>query len=148
MLMVVILAQELDVKHSRSALAPSSAATMPAFQNEQGKRPVFNSRPSHDFGLPIGLFHPVLNSFQAAMMSAERFSADAKTYSSVRSLFLAFSNVYKNEQARLDAINKPLTALLGSLFYVIEGAGVRGDGVIIGNCGSGSAYLAIREIKK
>jgi hypothetical protein len=73
------LAQDRDVETARMALPASSAATIPAYQIEQRKWPVLNGCPHHNYVLPIGLFHPVFNSFQAAMTSQERFYADART---------------------------------------------------------------------
>ena len=69
------------------ALTPSSAATMPRFQNEQERRPVFNGRPLYNSGPPFGLFHPVFNSFNAAMRDPERSYVNATMYSLVKALF-------------------------------------------------------------
>ncbi|KAF5363522.1 hypothetical protein D9756_000153 [Leucocoprinus leucothites] len=140
-------AQESDIKAARAALPPSSAAALPAYQNAQEKRPVLNGRPHHNSGLPVGLFHPVFNSFHAAIRSPEPFYADAKTYSLLRALFKAFAGIYDTKEKRIAAIDKHLRDLLGSQFIVVEGAGVKSDGVISQNCGATIAYLAIREIK-
>ena len=129
------------------ALSPSSAAGMPAFLTEQVKRPVLNGRPNHNFGPPIGLFHPVFNSFHAAMRSPERFYADTKMYSSVKRLFETFAAIYDTEEKRTYAIDKHLEVLLGSQFIVVEKPGVKSDGVIFGKCGPFVAYVSIREIK-
>jgi hypothetical protein len=120
---------------------------MPSFQREQRERPVLNGRPYHNAGLPVGLFHPVFNAFHAAMRSPERFHADAKTYSSVRCLFGAFSDIYPAEDKRTDAIDEHLKILLGDSFVVVEAPTVKCDGVIIQKCGDSVAYLAAREIK-
>jgi hypothetical protein len=129
------------------APAPSSAAPLPAFLHEQEKRPVLNGRPLYNSGLPVGLFHPVFNSFHAAMRSPERFKADAKTYSLVRALFAAFADLYTSEDKRITAIDRHLAPLLGSSFDTVEVQGVKGDGVIIQPCGLSTAYVVIREVK-
>ncbi|KAI0254034.1 hypothetical protein BJV78DRAFT_1188082 [Lactifluus subvellereus] len=115
-------AQQHDVSTARWARTPSEAAVIPAFQNEQEKRPVFNGRPLHNSGPPIGLFHPVFNSFHAAMRDPERPYADATTH---------------------------LVPLLRSTFDIVEVQGVNSDGVILQSCGpySVNAYVAIRAIK-
>src|SRR5579863_10104607 len=129
------------------ALAPPSAAPLPAFRKEQEKRPVLNGRPHYNSGLPVGLFHPVFNSFDAAMRSRERLKADAKTYSSVRALFGAFADIYTSKEKRIAAIDKHLAPLLGSSFLAVEAQGFKSDGVIVQHCGLAIAYLVIREVK-
>lgn len=57
----------MDIKEARKALSPSEGAAIPAFSKEQSTRPVYNGRPFTKSGLPVGLFHPVFNSFQAAL---------------------------------------------------------------------------------
>jgi hypothetical protein len=74
------------------ALSPSFTAALPAFRNEQAKRPVLNGRPHHNYGLSIGLFHPVFNVFHTAM--AEPFYGDQKTYNLVRGFCKASADIY------------------------------------------------------
>ncbi|KAG6910125.1 hypothetical protein DXG01_012884 [Tephrocybe rancida] len=141
-------AQERDVEAARQALPPSSAAAMPAFKAEQEKRPVLNGRPHHNYGPPVGLFHPVFNSFQAAMTSSEHFYADdAETYATLRSLFRAFADIYATKEQRTGAIEKHLSSPLGAQFVVVDAPGVKSDGVIIHPCGRYYAYTALREDK-
>ncbi|KAI0250970.1 hypothetical protein BJV78DRAFT_1214991 [Lactifluus subvellereus] len=142
-------AQEHDVLAACWALPPSDAAAMPAFQNEQEKRPVLNGRPLYNSGPPIGLFHPVFNSFHAAMRDPESSYADATTYPLVKALFEAFSGIYDSEDLRIAAIDKHLSPLLESRFEVVQVQGVKSDGVIAESCGPYSvhAYVAIREVK-
>ncbi|KAG6914878.1 hypothetical protein DXG01_014771 [Tephrocybe rancida] len=121
---------------------------MPAFKAEQEKRPVLNGRPLHNYGPPVGLFHPVFNSFQAAMTSSERFYADdAGTYSTIRALFRAFADIYTTKEQRTNAINEHLNSLLGTEFVVVDAPGVKSDGVIIHPCGPHYAYTVLREDK-
>ena len=141
-----IIDQEEDVKIARIALAPSSAAAMPAFLKEQQKRPVLNGRPFHNFGPPIGLFHPIFDSFQAAK-DDESILIDAETYSSVRKLFEASAHIYNNKDRRIDAIDKHLLMLLDASFVGVSASGVLSDGVIIHANGPYSAYLVLREVK-
>lgn len=138
--------QEEDVEIARIALAPSSAAAMPAFLKEQQKRPVLNGRPCHNFGPPIGLFHPIFDSFQAAK-DDESIFIDAETYSSVRKLFEASAHIYDNKNKRIDAIDKHLLMLLDAYFIGVSASGVLSDGVIIHSRGPYTAYLVLREVK-
>ncbi|CCM05605.1 uncharacterized protein FIBRA_07833 [Fibroporia radiculosa] len=139
--------QEHDAAMARTALLPSSAAAMLAFKNEQEKWPVLNGRPYDQFGPPIGLFHLVFNSFHAAMNSPERFHADEGTYTSIKALFKASAGLYNTKDERITAIDVPLFALLGRRFSIVEGQGVKSDGVILQTCGGPTAYVAVREIK-
>ncbi|TFK59592.1 hypothetical protein BDN72DRAFT_883895 [Pluteus cervinus] len=63
--------EDRDIEAARKAPRPSSAAVVGDFIDEQNKRPVLNGRPFNNFGPPIGLFHPVFNSFRAALTSQE-----------------------------------------------------------------------------
>jgi hypothetical protein len=119
---------------------------MPAFQIEQNKRPVLNGRPSYNYGLPVGLFHPIFDSFQAARKEDLSY-ADAETYASVRELFKASADIYLTKDDRISAINKPLLKLLGRKFLNIFGPSVESDGVLYQHCGLSNAYLLIREVK-
>jgi hypothetical protein len=130
-----------------NALPPSSAAVIPVFLKEQVKRPVLNGRPFRNFGPPIGLFHPVFNSFHAALRDPNLSYEKTKTHSSIRALFEAFSNIYDTKEARIAAIDKPLVSLLGNSFLPIVVSGVKSDGVIVEGCGAFNAYVAIREVK-
>jgi hypothetical protein len=132
---------------ARNAPPPSSAAVIPAFLNEQEKRPILNGRPLRNFGPPIGLFHPVFNSFHAALRDPKLSYEKTKTHSSIRALFEAFSNIYDTKGARIAAIDKPLISLLGNSFVALEVLGVKSDGVIVEACGASNAYVAIREVK-
>lgn len=140
-------AQERDVEAARIAPPPSSVAPLQAFGNEQEKRPVLNGRPLYNSGLPVGLFHPVFNSFHAATRSQEYFKADAKTYSAVRALFGAFADIYTSKEERIAAIDRHLVPLLGSSFDIVVVQGFKSDGVIMQPCGFATAYLVIREFK-
>ncbi|KAI5121423.1 hypothetical protein M0805_006186 [Coniferiporia weirii] len=102
-------AQAQDVEIARTAIPPSSAAAIPAFLKEQEKRPVLNGRPCNNYGPPIGLFHPIFDSFQAAMKVTQmpRLMCD-----------------------RISAIGKYLDTLLGDTFMTIEASGVKSDGVM------------------
>jgi hypothetical protein len=131
---------------ARNALAASSAATMPAFRGEQDKRPVLNGRPSHNHGPPVGLFHPVFNSFQAMWKSRTPPHADAKMYTAVKGLFKASADIYATEEKRARAIDRYLTDLIGLAFLTIEAPGVKSDGVVMQSCGISTAYLVIRDI--
>ncbi|KAG6884082.1 hypothetical protein C0992_007052 [Termitomyces sp. T32_za158] len=142
-----IQAQERDVEQARNAPAPSSAAAMPAFLGEQQKRPVLNGRSSDNNGLPIGLFHPVFNSFHSDIQSEERFRPDASVSSSIRELWKAFARIYHSEDDRIEAITPPLAKLLDDTFQVKDITDVRSSGIITDQCGFGTAYPVIAEVK-
>lgn len=131
----------------RNAPLPSSSAAMPALWDEQKKRPVLNGRPDNNFGPPIGLFHPVFNSFQAALKIPEPTYADAQTYNSVKELFCAVTAIYNNKADRIVAIDKHLSTLLGTHFIDVYSTGVLSDGVMVHSTGICTAYLVIREVK-
>ncbi|KAG6848911.1 hypothetical protein H0H93_012907 [Arthromyces matolae] len=138
--------RERDVEKARMALAPSSAARMPAFMTEQKKRPVLNGRPLRNHGPPVGLFHPVFNTFRAAMIT-EPFYSDSRTYLLVMELFNTFAEIYDTKSRRIEAIDQCLEELLGRSFITVESEGVKSDGVIQQPCGLSSAYVVIRQVK-
>jgi hypothetical protein len=140
-----ILAQIQDVAKARAALAPSSAAAMPAFKREQVHHPVLNGRPCHNFGPPIGLFHPVFDLFQIAMKTGGPFSAE--TYTLVKAFCQASAEIYSNEDRRTEAIDKPLQTLLDRRFLQVTESGVKSDGVITQALGNSVAFIVVREIK-
>ena len=120
---------------------------MPAFlKKEQQNRPVLNGRPCHNFGPPIGLFHPIFDSFQAAK-DDESILIDAKTYASVRKLFEASAHIYNDKDKRIDSMDKHLLILLGTRFVGVPASGVLSDGVIIHSTGPYNACLVVREVK-
>jgi hypothetical protein len=120
---------------------------MPTFLNEQQKKPVLNGRPAGNFGPPIGLFHPVFNSFQAAMRNSDRTHGDTETYQLVRELFRAAAGIYERKDERVKEIDEYLPRLLGTSFLPIRAFGVESDGVVFQAVGTCFAYLVIREVK-
>ncbi|KAG6892706.1 hypothetical protein C0992_012880, partial [Termitomyces sp. T32_za158] len=139
--------QERDVEIARIALAPSSAAAMPDFVGQQKKKPVLNGRPLHNFGLPIGLFHPVFNSLHSDIRSKESIYLDTEIYYSVSELWNAFARIYHSKYDRIKAISHPLAELLDDTFQVREICGTESSGIITDQCGLGTAYLVIKEVK-
>ncbi|KAI5122482.1 hypothetical protein M0805_001392 [Coniferiporia weirii] len=139
-------AQARDVEMAQRAPTPSSAAAMPTFLKQQTRRPVLNGRPYNNYGLPVGLFHPVFDSFQAAMKEDVCYP-DAETYASVKELFVASADIYMTEDRRISAINRHLAPLLGSEFTNVRAPYVESDGVIVQRCNLFNAYLVIREVK-
>ena len=139
------LAQAEDIKLARSALNPSTAAGIPEFQTQQATRPVLNGRPARNFGPPIGLFHPVFNSFHAAMRSQS--PPDSSTYPSIRALFSAFAAIYDKVQDRIAAFSQHLHTLIGGTFLIVDAEGVKSDGIMsTPSCGS-LAYPSLLEGK-
>ncbi|KAF8577897.1 hypothetical protein K439DRAFT_1621781 [Ramaria rubella] len=138
-------ARKHNVELARLAPPPSSATPLAVFQVEQTKHPVLNGRPSYNYGPPIGLFHPVFNSFQATMTKEEPISAE--TYASVRSLFQASADIYENKMKRTDAITEHLAKLINDAFISAGEPNVLSDGVLVQTCGVSSAYLGILEVK-
>ncbi|KAI5117971.1 hypothetical protein M0805_004905 [Coniferiporia weirii] len=139
-------AQARDVEMTRKAHRPSFAAPMPAFMMEQKSRPVLNGRPCVNFGLPVGLFHPIFDSFQAAMKD-DRTHPDPETYTLVRELFKASAEIYETEDDRISEIDRHLTPLLGNIFMDVRTPDVKSDGVMVQPCGPSIAYLVIRQVK-
>lgn len=139
--------EERDIEAGRTAPPPSSAAVMPVFKEQQQKKPVLNGRPHQNFGLPVGLFHPVFNAFQATMQNPERFYPMTNVYSEIRALFTSFADIYDREENRTADIDKHLTNLLECRFVNTEAKGVKSDGVVSESCGPHIGYPAIREIK-
>ncbi len=129
---------------ARAAPNPSSAATLPAYQEGQNKKPILNGRPQRNYGPPIGLFHPVFNDFHAAMTSSEPVYTDAEMCSSIKALFEAFADIYDTVAERTTAIDKHLKAILGTPFIVVKAKGVESDGAVVQNYGASVAYLAMR----
>jgi hypothetical protein len=140
-------AEGRGVPLARAAPAVSSAAEVERFMIEQWERPVSNGRPSYNVDPPIGLFHPVFNSFRAAMKSPDPVYEDAITYSAAMALFRAFVRTYPNERDRIPVISERLADFLGRSFQVVEASGVKSDGVLYYHWGPSVAYLAILEIK-
>jgi hypothetical protein len=120
---------------------------MPKFQIEQEKRPVLNGRPDNNFGLPIGLFVPLFNSFDDLMRSHGRINADEYMYSSVKDLFEVSAGIYSTEEARTAAVKVLLATLLGKRFDDIGAPGVKSNGVMFQSCGLSRGYLLILEVK-
>jgi hypothetical protein len=120
---------------------------MPNFRVEQDKRPVLNGRPSRNFGLPIGLFHDIFNTFEAEWTNQSLPNAGEGLYTTVKHLFKASADIYENASDRLRAIDPHLVDLLGFSFTVAEAPGVKSDGVLERRCGTSTAYLVIREVK-
>ena len=153
---LVVLEVERDVETARRALPPSSGAVMPAFSMEQQNRPVLNGRPATNYGPPIGLFHPVFDSFRSAITSTKPLPDNAATdtdtgeltiYMRVERFFSTCADIYRTEDSRLKAVNDQLSELLGFRLVVVQEDGVKSDGLIIHPCGSSLAYLAILELK-
>ena len=151
-----IIEQERDVETARRALPPSSGAVMPAFSMEQQNRPVLNGRPATNYGFPIGLFHPVFDSFRSAITSTKPLPDDAATdkdtggltiYMRVERFFSTCADIYSTEDNRLQAVIDHLSKLLEFDLVVVQAQGVKSDGVIIHPCGQSLAYLAILELK-
>jgi hypothetical protein len=118
---------------------------MPEFQAQQAKKPVLNGRPAHNYGPPVGLFHPVFNSFHADMRN--QGPPDSSTYPSIRALFAAFAEIYATESDRITAFSQHLYDLIGGAFRIIEAAGVKSDGVLTAaSCGR-SAVVSLLEVK-
>ena len=152
----LIIEQERDVETARRALPPSSGAVMPAFLKEQQSRPVLNGRPATNYGPPIGLFHPVFDSFCSAITSTKPLPDNAATdmdtegltiYMRVERFFSTCADIYRTEDSRLKAVNDQLSELLGFRLIVVQEDGVKSDGLIIQPCGPCLAYLAILELK-
>ncbi|KAG6894623.1 hypothetical protein C0992_005366 [Termitomyces sp. T32_za158] len=141
-----IEAQEHDVELAHTALAPSTAATIPAFVGQQQTRPILIGRPFHNYGFPIGLFHPVFNLFHSAMRSKEPIYPDTRIYSTVRELWNAFAGIYHREEDRIEAITPPLAKLLDDTFQVREISGTKSNGIMIEPCGLSTVYLVIEEV--
>ncbi|KAG6888306.1 hypothetical protein C0992_008871 [Termitomyces sp. T32_za158] len=141
-----IEAQKHDVELACTALAPSTAATIPAFVGEQQTRPILIGRPFHNYGFPIGLFHPVFNLFHSVMRSKEPIYPDTRIYSSVRELWNAFAGIYHREEDRIEAITPPLAKLLDDTFQVREISGTKSNGIMIEPCGLSTVYLVIEEV--
>ncbi|KAI0296951.1 hypothetical protein B0F90DRAFT_1635421 [Multifurca ochricompacta] len=122
---------------------------MPFFIQEQKNRPLLNGRPINQFGPPIGLFHPVFNSFQAAMASKEPVRVDRQAHSNLRKLLASCADLYTLELPRVKTINIYLNALLGaSLTSVsVPNTSTSADGVIIHTSCNSYAYLVIEEVK-
>ena len=145
-MMHLVAAREHDIDLAQNALAPSSAAILPRFSTKQTEQPVLNGRPFRNYGLPVGLFHPAFNLFQAIMNESPK-PADYATYASTRELFGASADIYKEVERRISTIDQHLDDLLGTSFTTVNGPGVRSDGVITHPCGKHNAYLVIREVK-
>lgn len=152
-----ILGQQLDVNTALLALPPSSAAVIANFSVEQGKRPILNGRPAYHCGPPVGLFHPVFDSFCSAIISTQPLLANAAMdmdmqdgltiYMRVVQFFSTCADIYKTEDDRLKAINNHLTKFLEAPFIVVQETGVKSSGVIVQPCLAYKAYPAILEIK-
>ena len=104
----LIIEQERDVETARRALPPSSGAVMPAFSKEQQNRSILNGRPATNYGPPIGLFHPVFDSFSSTITSTEPLPDNAATdtegltiYMRVERFFSTCADIYKTEDSRL-----------------------------------------------
>ncbi|KAI0294704.1 hypothetical protein B0F90DRAFT_1820992 [Multifurca ochricompacta] len=141
--------QDIDARKAIAHPTPSSGAKMPFFIQEQKNRPLLNGRPINQFGPPIGLFHPVFNSFQAAMASKERVRVDRQAHSNLRKLLASCADLYTLELPRVKTINIYLNALLGaSLTSVsVPHTSTCADGVILQNSCNSYAYLVIEEVK-
>ncbi|KAG6836950.1 hypothetical protein H0H93_000590, partial [Arthromyces matolae] len=134
-----------DVERARMAPAPSSAAAIPAFAIEQEKRPVLNGRPYENYGLPVGLFHPVFNTFHAEMRT-EPYYCNRESSRLVMELFRAFASIYKTEDERIAAIDHCLAKLLGKGFQIIVAEGAKSDGAVPLACGKSYGYPLILEV--
>ena len=117
---------------------------MPSFLSEQKNRAVLNGRPRiTTLPPPIGLFHPVFDSFQAEM---KNHNPDPAIYQKVQDLIIASADIYLTENDRVQRIGPLLDEFLGQPFSNVQAPGVVCDGMIIWNSGSGNAYLLLREI--
>ena len=82
-----------------------------------------------------------------AMENTKPFYADAATYDAIDHIFYVFSDLYKDEDKRASAIQRPLRTLLGRAFTITKVDKVESDGVMHQPCGHFTAYLMIYELK-
>ncbi|KAI0293179.1 hypothetical protein B0F90DRAFT_1643375, partial [Multifurca ochricompacta] len=126
---------------------PSRAALISEYIKQQAKLPILNGCPFGCYAPPIGLFHPVFNSFQEVLASQDPLNLDDGASRDRSTRYMAFANLYKNETDRLKAIHAPLNALLGGALERVSQTGVTADGLVIEACCGSTAYIAILEMK-
>ncbi|TFK62236.1 hypothetical protein BDN72DRAFT_903401 [Pluteus cervinus] len=141
-------ARQNDVQATHLDPSPSSAAVPPVLGHTQAKHPVLNGRPSNNYGPPVGLFHPVFNSFKAAVSSKAPLNADAAMYEHARNFLEASAAIYPLEGDRLAAIDPHMGNLIGHRMRGVVGYGVTSHGVILQELkDTTAAFVALREAK-
>ncbi|KAI0293185.1 hypothetical protein B0F90DRAFT_1764110 [Multifurca ochricompacta] len=146
---LLTLRQAQELYHQAALKGPPSSkpAIISEYIKQQEELPIFNGRPFECYAPPIGLFHPVFNSFQEVLTSQDPLNLDDGACSSVKALQRAFANLYKNEADRLEAIHAPLNALLGGNLTHTSETGVTADRTITEACCGSTAYIAVLEMK-
>ncbi|CAE6493838.1 unnamed protein product [Rhizoctonia solani] len=126
-------------KYNTSALAKPSQFNK--FQATGIK--IFNGRPQEADGLPVGLFHPVFDSFQQRIDS-DSFAPTPMQLSATLTLLTASQKIYDTEPVRTEALIPLLQRLLGRHIAEVSIRGTKSDGAIHESNG---AYSMIMEIK-
>jgi hypothetical protein len=141
------LVEAQNLRAAQLALSPSAAAVISTFRDEQRTRPVLNCRPADLFGPPVGLFHPVFNTFCTLMTSPNSSRDGDNLYHTIKIFLNACAGLYENENMRIKAIENSFRTLLGCPYFVYKAQGTESDGVIVEICGGNNAYCVIIEVK-
>ncbi|KAG8689270.1 hypothetical protein FRC11_003478, partial [Ceratobasidium sp. 423] len=139
---------QLKIIQALNGFTTSTLATPSHFKKFQSKvqLQILNGRPQRAVGLPVGLFHPVFDSFQRRIDSTS-FAATPFQLSLTLRLLTASQAMYDHEDradGRAEALKPILSSLLGLYIQTAEIPGTKSDGVLQGGNG---AYYMIIEVK-
>ncbi|KAI0000747.1 hypothetical protein BJV74DRAFT_882609 [Russula compacta] len=110
--------QKKVVQGALDAPSPSQGTVLTAFIKGQNNRPTWNGRPSTNRGFPIQLYHPSFERFlRVIRVDTVDIGLKTEDYSATHSLFHPSAALYRDEDARSQAIRIHLdTAIHGSMF--------------------------------
>lgn len=118
------------------------------FLREQGKRPIWNGRPSTNRGIPIQLYHPSFANFLRVIREdTGEIDLKPEDYSATHSLFHSFAMLYDDEAKRSAATSRFLDKAIGHMIPGMELPGMKPDGACRVLCGDLYALVALKESK-
>ncbi len=135
-------AQDENVAKVQKAL---QAANHVHLEEEQGEAPVLDGPPPSQTGPPIGLYHPVFNSFMEGLKAKDPIPV--QTRRSVRSYIELSARIYRSEDNRMLAIRPVLQDLFGGQLISRSERGVQSGGVLIVECPEWTANALVFELK-